>query len=183
VKDFLRKVLNLDARASKALLVPTEKKFLSLIFKIFAHSGDSWFWLAGLLLVWLLSEREWKQRAFFLGTGLIIMAAAVILLKFTIRRPRPDGDWGKIYRITDPHSFPSGHAARSTALAVMALGCGPTWFAILLVIWAPTVGLSRIALGIHYLSDVIAGWVVGAAMGGIALAARPLIMRWFELLF
>ena len=105
------------------------------------------------------------------------MAAAVILLKFTIRRPRPEGDWGQIYRINDPHSFPSGHAARSAALAVMGIALGPPWFAFTLVIWAPWVGLSRVALGVHYLSDVIAGWVVGAVMGLIALALQPLVIQ------
>jgi membrane-associated phospholipid phosphatase len=59
------------------------------------------------------------------AVGLVIMAAAVILLKFSIRRPRPEGEWGQIYRITDPHSFPSGHAARSATLAVMAIAWVP----------------------------------------------------------
>ena len=165
----------MDARFSKALYVPQEKTILSLIMKVFAHSGDSWFWLAGLFIVWLFSSGEWRERAVFLGVGLVIMAAAVILLKFTIRRPRPEGEWGAIYRITDPHSFPSGHAARSAALAVMALGIGPVWFGITLAIWAPWVGLSRVALGVHYLSDVIAGWLVGVSMGLIALALRYLV--------
>lgn len=162
-----------------ALYVPAEKKALSLILKIFAHSGDSWFWLAGLFISWLFSSGAWRARAVFLGVGLVFMAAAVILLKFTIRRPRPEGEWGSIYRITDPHSFPSGHAARSAALAVMGLAIGPAWFGIVLVIWAPWVGLSRVALGVHYLSDVLAGWLIGVLMGLIALGLRPIILQLF----
>jgi undecaprenyl-diphosphatase len=174
MREWLRKLLKFDARVSKALLVPEGKKAFSILLKIFAHSGDSWFWLAGLFLVWLLSDGDWKNRAFFLGAGLTVMAPIVILLKFTIRRPRPEGDWGHIYRITDPHSFPSGHAARSAALAVMGVACGPAWFGILLILWAPWVGISRVALGVHYLSDVVAGWVVGVIMGCIGLALQPL---------
>jgi len=177
VKQWLRQLLKLDARLSKALYVSEEKKLLSLVLKIFAHSGDSWFWLAGLLLVWLFGGGEWWSRALFLAVGLVIMACAVILLKFSIRRPRPEGEWGQIYRITDPHSFPSGHAARSVALAVMGVAIGPPWFGLALVIWAPWVGLARVALGIHYLSDVLAGWLVGGVMGLIALAVRPLAIR------
>jgi undecaprenyl-diphosphatase len=105
------------------------------------------------------------------------MAAAVIVLKFAIRRPRPEGEWGQIYRITDPHSFPSGHAARSAALVVMGIAIGPPWFAVAVVIWAPWVGISRVALGVHYLSDVVVGWLVGAGMGAIALLLQPLAMR------
>jgi len=179
MKDCLLKIMNWDALATKALHVQPNQKFLALILKIFAHSGDSWFWLAGLFITWLFSEREWRERVVFISVGLVIMAAAVILLKFSIRRPRPEGAWGQIYRITDPHSFPSGHAARSAALAVMGIAVGPPWFALALSIWAPWVGISRVALGIHYLSDVLVGWLVGAAMGGIAILAKPLILKIF----
>jgi len=177
MKDWIGQILKFDARISKTLRIPEERKTISLILKFFAHSGDSWFWLAGLFITWLFSEGEWRQRSAFLGVGLFIMAAAVIVLKFSIRRPRPEGKWGQIYRITDPHSFPSGHAARSAALALMGIAVGPPWLAIALCIWAPWVGLSRVALGVHYLSDVLAGWLVGAAMGGIALLMRPLIFQ------
>jgi membrane-associated phospholipid phosphatase len=177
MKRWLHPLLRADAHLSNALLIPEEKLFLSFVLKIFAHSGDSWFWLAGLLSVWFFSQGEWQQRAVFLGVGLVFMAVAVILLKFTIRRPRPQGEWGKIYRTTDPHSFPSGHAARSAALAVLGIAIGPPWFGIALVLWAPWVGLSRVALGVHYLSDVVAGWMVGISMSFVALAVQPLVMQ------
>lgn len=177
MKDSIRRILNADARLSMKLRVSEERRKLSLLLKVFAHSGDSWFWLAGLFLVWLFSDGAWRDRAAFLAVGLFVMAGAVVLLKYTIRRPRPEGEWGQIYRLTDPHSFPSGHAARSAALMVMGLVIGPPWFAVALVVWAPWVGLSRVALGVHYLSDVVVGWLVGALMGGIALMLRPQIIR------
>lgn len=111
------------------------------------------------------------------------MAIAVIILKFSIRRPRPEGEWGQIYRITDPHSFPSGHAARSAALAVLGLATGPTWFGILLALWAPWVGLSRVALGVHYLLDVVAGWFIGIIMGLMALLFEPWAMSLLDFLY
>ncbi len=176
MKAWLRQLFKTDTKISKKLRFSEEKKLLSILFKTFAHSGDSWFWLIGLFLVWLFSDGQWRDRAAFLTVGLFVMAGAVIVLKFAIRRPRPEGEWGQIYRITDPHSFPSGHAARSAALVVMAIAIGPPWFAVTLALWAPWVGLSRVVLGVHYLSDVIVGWVVGAAMGGIAVLLKPWIM-------
>lgn len=177
MKRWKLHLLKWDAQLSKALHVSNNYSIVSLVLKFFAHSGDSWFWLAGLIITWLVTVGEWRQRVLFLGVGLAIMAVVVILLKFSIRRPRPNGDWGQIYRITDPHSFPSGHAARSAALAVMGIAIGPPWFAILLVLWSPWVGLSRVALGVHYLSDVVAGWLVGAVMGLIAIALQPTILQ------
>jgi len=42
---------------------------------------------------------------------------------------------------------------------------GPAWFAIALVIWAPLVAIARVAMGVHYVSDVVAGLGVGMLMG------------------
>mgnify|MGYP001080907421 CR=1 FL=1 len=179
MKDWLKPVMKWDARLSKKLRVPDHRHWLAIFLKFFSHSGDSWFWLAGLFFIWLFGSEAWRERAVFMGIGLTIMAAVVIVMKFAIRRPRPEGEWGQIYRITDPHSFPSGHAARSAALAVMAACAGPEWFALAVILWAPWVGISRVALGVHYVSDVVVGWLVGAAMGLVAIALEPVILQWF----
>lgn len=179
MKSWVKRFLAVDAYLSKKLRIKQSHRYFSLILKIFAHSGDSWFWLMGLFLAWLFTIGEWRDRIVFIVVGMVIMAVAVITLKFSIRRPRPEGEWGQIYRITDPHSFPSGHAARSTALMVMAIAVGPPWFSVAVTLWAPCVGLSRVALGVHYFSDVLVGWLIGAAMGGVAVAFRPLILKIF----
>jgi undecaprenyl-diphosphatase len=143
---------------------------------LFAHSGDSWFWAVGILLVWFLSNPSWKSRALIFGVSVVITALLVLTIKFTVKRRRPEGDWGDIYRATDPHSFPSGHAARSFMLAVLAIGLGPTWFAIILLIWAPLVGLARVAMGVHYVSDVIVGAFIGIFMGWLNYNLIPAVI-------
>jgi len=104
--------------------------------------------------------------------SIIALAAIVLAIKFTIRRRRPEGEWGAMYRTTDPHSFPSGHAARAILIAVLGIGLGPGWLAILLCIWAPLVALARVAMGLHYLSDIVAGAVLGAIAGIVILQIR-----------
>jgi membrane-associated phospholipid phosphatase len=101
----------------------------------------------------------------------ITTAVLVLLVKFSVRRQRPAGEWGQIYRSSDPHSFPSGHAARAAMLAVLAAGLGPAWLAGLLLVWAPLVGLARVAMGVHYLSDVVAGML--ALIGLIIQQLHP----------
>ena len=54
-------------------------------------------------------------------------------------------------------------------LAVLALGLGPGWLALMLCIWAPLVALARVTMGVHYLSDILAGFALGAVAGIIAL--------------
>jgi undecaprenyl-diphosphatase len=146
---------------------------LRSIAMLLAHSGDSWFWGVGILLLWYFGSQFWELRAIIMGISVVITAILVLVIKFTVRRSRPEGEWGGIYRTTDPHSFPSGHAARSFMLATIVMGLGPTWFAILLVIWAPLVGLARVAMGVHYLSDVIVGAMLGIIMGWLNFNIIP----------
>lgn len=95
----------------------------------------------------------------------IISAGLVLVIKFIIRRRRPKGEWGSIYRNTDPHSFPSGHATRAFLLAALAARLGPPWLAGVLSFWAPLVSLARVVMGVHYLSDILAGGLLGILIG------------------
>lgn len=148
-----------------------------------AHSGDSWFWLAGLGLVWLFGNPSWHQRSALLILGLVGLAIMVLFIKFRVRRRRPEGEWGAIYRNTDPHSFPSGHASRAAMLAVVALGIGPAWFGLLLLVWAPLVSLARVLMGVHYVSDVLAGLLIGLVAGLLVLLVHPLLLTLLPFLF
>jgi undecaprenyl-diphosphatase len=168
----LKKLLELDARLSAQMRVAERPGFLRTVAIVLAHSGDSWFWWAGLLLLWWLGNPFWRPWALSVLVAIIALAVVVLAIKFTIRRRRPAGDWGGMYRKTDPHSFPSGHAARVVLIAVLALGMGPGWLAVLICIWAPLVALARVAMGVHYLSDIVAGFILGAAAGMIALQLR-----------
>ena len=110
--------------------------------------------------------------------GISLLVALVLSIKFLVRRRRPEGDWGNIYRNTDPHSFPSGHAARSFLIAVIGTGLGPAWLAVVLCVWAPLVSLARVAMGLHYVSDVAAGAVLGIVIALIGLQIYQPLLGW-----
>jgi undecaprenyl-diphosphatase len=179
----LNSVLQLDARLSEQLRLAERPGLLRSWAVFFAHSGDSWFWGAGLVVLWWRAEPFWKQWAIVMLAGISVLAALVMGLKFIIRRRRPEGEWGGIYRNTDPHSFPSGHAARAFLIAVVAAGLGPGWAALALWIWAPLVALARVAMGVHYVSDVVAGLAVGISMGLVVLQTYPLLLARLPFLF
>jgi undecaprenyl-diphosphatase len=167
------KLTKLDASLSAQLRIAEKPGLLRYAAILLAHSGDSWFWIAAILLVFFLGNQYWKSLASLMGGSVLITAFTVFIIKFSVKRKRPEGDWGRIYRSTDPHSFPSGHAARAFMLALIAIGSGPIWLAFVLVIWAPLVGIARISMGVHYFSDVFAGALLGAIMGFINLSIVP----------
>jgi undecaprenyl-diphosphatase len=170
-----QRLLQLDAQYSDRLRIAENPGLLQNFARFLAHSGDSWFWILGLAVLWLVGDDLWKLRATIMLAGILLTALIVFAIKFSVRRRRPAGEWGAIYRKTDPHSFPSGHSTRALMLAVIAVGLGPPWFGLALAIWAPLVVLARVAMGVHYLSDVLAGAVLGIAIGFIILRLATLL--------
>jgi undecaprenyl-diphosphatase len=179
----LNSILELDARLTNQMRVAEKPGALRAIAVFFAHSGDSWFWAIGLLALWLSGDSFWKEWAVVQFGSISLLAAMVLVIKFRIKRKRPEGEWGQIYRFTDPHSFPSGHAARAFLIATIAAGLGPAGLAIALWIWAPIVALARVAMGVHYLSDIVAGALFGILVALIGLQIYQPLLTWiFNLL-
>ena len=178
-----RSLLELDARLSDQLRVAEKPGILRRIAVIFAHSGDSWFWAAALIISWFFSDSVWKKWEVVEFVCIAGLAVIVLTIKFMVRRQRPVGEWGGIYRNTDPHSFPSGHAARAFLIAALASALGPIWLGLLLWIWAPLVALARVAMGVHYLSDVLVGAVLGVLVALIGLQIyQPILTRLITLI-
>lgn len=163
----MQSLLLLDNRLTTRLRVAETPGLLRSVCIGLAHSGDSWFWAAALVAIAWLEPGLWRWRALTMLLGIACTAAVVLAIKLVVRRRRPAGEWGWLYRASDPHSFPSGHAARMTMLCVVCCFVGPLWLAALLVLWAPLVSVSRVAMGVHYLSDALGGMVLGFLMGAL----------------
>jgi len=165
----LEKLLRNDTAYSNKARIPEHKTGLKKIAAFLAHSGDSWFWGAGLALLWLAGPKPWRPQIALLFLGILFTAVCVLVLKFSIKRPRPEGEWGQVYRSSDPHSFPSGHAARATMLTVIMLLSGFWWIGLIMLFWTMLVDISRVGLGVHYFSDVLVGTLIGVVMGYLAV--------------
>ena len=159
-----RRLHSLDEKLTRPLTLPAERGFRQYLALGLAHSGDSFVWAALLAAAWFFGDGQWKGRALVTFAGLILAEVVVVIVKMSIRRPRPAGDFGKIYRRTDPFSFPSGHAARATMLSLLAWLLGPAAAFFAILAWSPVMVLSRIAIGIHYVFDVVAGIALGAIL-------------------
>jgi membrane-associated phospholipid phosphatase len=177
------KIVSLDEKITKFLRLKESGSKFRPAGIFFAHSGDSWFILAVLFVVWLIKRGFWHHTMAVMAASTIALAVIVLIIKFTIKRRRPEGEWGAIYRKSDPHSFPSGHAARTAMLATLAALFGPLWFAVALIVWAPLVSLARVAMGVHYFSDIVAGIVLGVLLAFGFFALAPTVSAWLPFLF
>ncbi len=166
---------HLDERWSQALRSVERSTWLRPPAILLAHSADPWTSMAALFLLWFAGNPAWKLLALIFIAGTLITAGVVFTIKYSVRRQRPPGEWGAIYRITNPHSFPSGHAARCMMLAVLGWALGPPWLGWILFIWAVLVAWARVGMGVHYLSDILAGASLGILTGLITLALYPSI--------
>jgi undecaprenyl-diphosphatase len=163
------KIESLDVLYSDRLRFIEHGGLLRRFAIIMAHSADPWTSLIALFLLFSFGDAFWKVRALVMITGTLLTAGVVFVIKYTVRRSRPQGEWGRIYRVTNPHSFPSGHAARCFMLAVVGFALGPFWFGLLLFIWGFLVSMARVGMGVHYLSDIIVGSVIGLFMGWVTM--------------
>jgi len=156
----------LTARAMTLIRGP----FVRALATGIAHSGDSLVWVFLGVLLWRFGIGDWARA----GERILLITAITwvvsTVLKFFIQRPRPEGEQGLFYLKIDQHSFPSGHAVRTGGLWVVLAGLLPLWGMFVLLLWGLCVGLSRVALGLHYASDVVAGWLIGAGVGLVLLA-------------
>lgn len=120
----------------------------------------------------LIGQDPHFEEAYRLTIAEIGTVFAVGGIKNVIRRPRPYNQLEIESRSSglqpgedqkDPYSFPSGHAAVTFSIATSLTLSYPRWYvAVPLYAWATTVATTRVWLGVHYPTDVLAGAVLGS---------------------
>jgi YegS/Rv2252/BmrU family lipid kinase len=148
----------------------------SAAFESFARGVGVGFsnWTVGAVLLAIAAFAAWRRERRVAGwivvSGVIVIGGNA-LLKLAFQRPRPS--WDEPLYEPGGWSFPSGHAAGAGVLAAVLVLLtivltGRGWKRRLLitawVVLGLVIGVSRILLGVHYLSDVVAGWCVGVAV-------------------
>jgi len=112
------------------------------------------------ILVWRWEKRGGRKAACRLVAGSLSAEVVAQLLKAMIHRPRPELFFGLVP--SETYSFPSGHAFVPTVFFGILAGIlapGARWPAAVAAL-AALVGFSRVYLGYHYPSDVVAGWAL-----------------------
>ncbi|MFT3896568.1 MAG: phosphatase PAP2 family protein [Thermomonas sp.] len=144
-------------------------------FATTSRLGDGGFWYALMLALVAFDGLDGLRASLHMAaTGLAALLLYKSLKRWT-KRPRPFARDGRIRAWVAPldeFSFPSGHTLHAVAFSIVAFAHYPV-LAWLLVPFSASVAASRVVLGLHYPSDVLAATVIGSALAGISLWLVP----------
>lgn len=142
------------------------KQGLARLFALVSRLGDGLFWYC------LMASLLWFQGYSALPTVLRMLSAALVCfilyrwLKSTTTRARPCDQHTLILAAVAPldrYSFPSGHTLHAVSFSTVAVAYYPR-LAWLVLPFTVLVALSRLVLGLHYPSDVLAGALLGGLL-------------------
>jgi undecaprenyl-diphosphatase len=146
-------------------------------FRIVSRLGDGVFWYALMAAVALVGGSGGRIAALHMGATGLVAAGLYRVLKRWTRRPRPFRAHHEIIAHIAPldeFSFPSGHTLHAVSFTIIALAYYPL-LAPLLVPFALLIAASRVVLGLHYPSDVLAATVIGSGLAGLSLTIGSLL--------
>lgn len=157
--------------------------FLTSVAKVITFFGSGGFTsgLAAVCAALLAWRRRWAEF-WVLVVGMALIQLGVVWIKDAVARPRPTEQLVHV----SGYSYPSGHAAHSILYVwlaftmVLRLRPGMARAAAVLtagIAIAAAIGLSRVYLGVHYLSDVSGGWALGAAVFSFCAAVGLVVTQ------
>ncbi len=151
------------------------RRAVGLFFSSISRLGDGVFWYALMAVIAIVGGQRGLTAAAHMAVTSLSALLLYRLLKRWTRRPRP-------YRVCpgviahipplDEFSFPSGHTLQAVSFTIIALAWYPL-LAPLLLGFTTLVAASRVILGLHYPSDVLAAIGIGCGLGATSLWLIP----------
>ncbi len=139
-------------------------------FRLVSRLGDGWIWYALILTIPLVAPEKGPALALLMALTGLTCTITYKLLKRWLIRERPFISFPSIDCGTPPldrYSFPSGHTLHAACFQAMLFMSLPE-LALVILPFTLSVAASRVVLGLHYPSDVVAGACIGGLMGTIS---------------
>ena len=159
---FLNSIFDLDGKKLFAWMMPRV-----------SHTGNGYYYPLVPLIIYFFAPDKALDFLFAAIIAFLFELPAHLVIKNLVKRDRPCEVLANVNRRiipSDQFSFPSGHTAAAFAMATL-IGFHFPMLAPPVMAWALMVGLSRIYLGVHYPTDILAGALIGmtSAVSGIIL--------------
>ncbi len=171
------KILNMLQQADCGVLhwtfMQRERRLVIPAARMLSRTGDGYLPVITILVCYSISNPIYRQLAWQLTLLFLIERVIYFVAKNTLRRQRPAETLNAFTALvvaSDKFSFPSGHTSAATLYAAIIYQHFPIIGACLLI-WAAGVGASRVILGVHYPSDILAGATLGLSIASLQLTS------------
>ncbi|MDP3678718.1 MAG: phosphatase PAP2 family protein [Methylotenera sp.] len=167
---YMHRMHQLDSNVCVAVNHTSQYKLIRNSFRFASRLGDGVFWYALMVGILLIKSSEGLQPVLHMLAAGLSGTLLYKWLKGKTLRPRPfevRQDICLTGTPLDKFSFPSGHTLHAVVFSVVALSYYPQ-LSFVLVPFTIMVALSRVALGLHYPSDVLAGALIGSLIAGLS---------------
>ena len=166
MQKIVRHLYDFECQVFRKVNQHFDRRWLNAYFRVITHLGGAGFTISFVLLM-LFTPSPLQTTALASGAALAISHLPVALAKKLYPRKRPYMKLTGTKVLDNPlqdHSFPSGHTTAAFSVLIPFICLNPAG-AFLLFPLAFSVGISRIYLGLHYPTDVLAGMVLGTFAG------------------
>lgn len=170
MRSYLNSMHRLDSNLCIAVNQTSQVRLIRDLFRLVSRLGDGLFWYALMLLILLFEGSDGLLPLLHMALAGLSGTLLYKWLKGKTLRPRPFEVHQDIFmtgKPLDKFSFPSGHTLHAVVFGLVAINYYPA-LSFIIMPFVSMVALSRVVLGLHYPSDVLAGALIGSLIAALS---------------
>ena len=170
MRSYLNSMHRLDSNLCIAVNQTSQVRLIRDLFRLVSRLGDGLFWYSLMLLILLFEGSEGLLPVLHMALAGLSGTLLYKWLKGKTLRPRPFEIHQDIFmtgKPLDKFSFPSGHTLHAVVFGLVAINYYPA-LSFIIMPFVSMVALSRVVLGLHYPSDVLAGAFIGSLIAALS---------------
>ena len=170
MRSYLNSMHRLDSNLCIAVNQTSQIRLIRDLFRLVSRLGDGLFWYSLMLLILLFEGRDGLLPVLHMALAGLSGTLLYKWLKGKTLRPRPFEVHQDIFltgKPLDKFSFPSGHTLHAVVFGLVAINYYPA-LSFIIMPFVSMVALSRVVLGLHYPSDVLAGAFIGSLIAALS---------------